>query len=117
MLCECATPVPKDVGLIVFAVLLVGDLFHQLGVLCTTCNQAMGDMLRHFDSLQQLPPTQLTNLRSGSALTSTYRFSRLCVCVTPVPKDVGLTISAVMSAGGQWTLWKALPNEDLSSLS
>ena len=41
----------------------------------------------------------------------------VCVCATPVPKDVGLTISAVMSAGGQWTFWKALPNEDLSSLS
>ena len=40
----------------------------------------------------------------------------VCVCATPVPKDVGLTVSAVMSAGGQWTFWKALPNEDLSSL-
>ena len=25
----------------------------------------------------------------------------VCVCATPVPKDVGLTVSAVMSAGGQ----------------
>ena len=25
----------------------------------------------------------------------------VCVCATPVPKDVGLTIFAVMSAGGQ----------------
>ena len=79
--CERAALVAKDVGLIVFAVLLVGDLFHQQGVLCTTCNQAMSDMLRHFDSLQQLPPTQPTNSQSGSALTSTYRFNRLCVCV------------------------------------
>ena len=36
----------------------VADLFHQLGVLRTTFDQAMGDMLRHFDSPQQLPPTQ-----------------------------------------------------------
>ena len=35
------------------------------------------------------------------------------MCATPVPKDVGLIVSAVMSAGGQWTFWKALPNEDL----
>ena len=41
----------------------------------------------------------------------------VCVCATPVPKDVGSTIFAVMSAGGQWTFWKVLPNEDLSSLS
>ena len=36
----------------------VTDLFQQLGVLRTTFNQAMGDVLRHFDSPQQLPPTQ-----------------------------------------------------------
>ena len=101
MVYECATLVPNDVGLLVFAVLYVRDLFHQLGALCTTCNQAMSDMFRHFDNLQQLPPTQPTNSQSGSALTSAYRFNRLCVCANPVPKDVGPTISAVMSAGGQ----------------
>ena len=64
-----------------FAILYVRDLFHQLGVLCATCNQAMSDMFRHFDNFQQLPPTQLTNSQSGSVLTSAYRFNRLCVCV------------------------------------
>ena len=39
----------------------VTDMFHQLGVLRSTMNQAMNDMLRHFDSPAQLPPTQLAN--------------------------------------------------------
>ena len=37
----------------------VTDMFHQLGVLRNTFNHAMNDMLRHFESPQQLPPTQL----------------------------------------------------------
>ena len=37
----------------------VTDMFHQLGVLRNICNQALSDMLRHFDSPEQLPPTQL----------------------------------------------------------
>ena len=37
----------------------VTDMFHQLGVLRNNCNQALSDMLRHFDRPQQLPPTQL----------------------------------------------------------
>ena len=37
----------------------VTDMFHQLGVLRNSFNQAMNDMLRHFESPQQLPPTQL----------------------------------------------------------
>ena len=37
----------------------VADMSHQLGVLRNTFNQAMNDMLRHFESPQQLPPTQL----------------------------------------------------------
>ena len=45
--------------------------------------------------------------------------AQVCVCVCNSCSEgcnVGLTVSAVMSAGGQWTFWKALPNEDLSSL-
>ena len=37
----------------------VTDMFHQLGVLRNTFNHAMNDMLRHIESPQQLPPTQL----------------------------------------------------------
>ena len=37
----------------------VADMSHQLGVLRNTFNQVMSDMLRHFESPQQLPPTQL----------------------------------------------------------
>ena len=42
----------------------VADMFHQLGVLRNTFNQAMNDMLRHFESPQQLPPTQLVTTQS-----------------------------------------------------
>ena len=44
----------------------------------------------------------------------------VCVCDNPVSKGFHLTVHLqynIMSAGGQWTFWKALPNEDLSSLS
>ena len=44
----------------------------------------------------------------------------VCVCDNPVSKGFHLTVhlqNNIMSAGGQWTFWKALPNEDLSSLS
>ena len=43
----------------------VADMFHQLGVLRNTFNQAMNDMLRHFDSPRQLPP-QLANTQPES---------------------------------------------------
>ena len=42
----------------------VTDMFHQLGVLRSTFNQAMNDMLRPFESPQQLPPTQLAATQS-----------------------------------------------------
>ena len=62
----------------------VADMFHQLGVLRNTFNQAMNDMLRHFESPQQLPPTQLATTQSenfGPMLNTAYRYSRLCACV------------------------------------
>ena len=83
------------------------DMFHQLGVLSTTCNQALSDMSCHLDSPQQLPQTRLASTQPESVLTCTkyclpvQPVVCVCVCATPVPKGVGFTVSAVMSAGGQ----------------
>ena len=48
----------------------VTDMFHQLGVLRNSFNQAMNDMLRHFESPQQLPPTQLAATQPEDAPVS-----------------------------------------------
>ena len=58
----------------------VADMFHQLGVLRNTFNQAMNDMLRHFESPQQLPPTRLASTQPESVLTCT----KYCLPVQPV---------------------------------
>ena len=44
----------------------VADMFHQLGVLRSTMNQAMNHLLRHFESPARLPPTQLATTQPDS---------------------------------------------------
>ena len=61
----------------------VTDMFHQLGVLRNTFNQAMNDMLRHFESPEQLPPTQLAATQPEDAPSlikqlQTSHLQRLC---------------------------------------